>query len=85
MAADVVAILQKGRHPLTAMTVTLSAVRADEHPRRFVRMAIDFQVKGNVPAPAVARAIELSRTRYCSVWHSFRQDIELSTTFTVTP
>ena len=29
------------------------------------------------------RAIQLSREKYCSVWHSMRQDIELEVTFTV--
>jgi putative redox protein len=85
MAADVVAILQKGRHPLDTLTATMTGERAPEHPRRFVRIAIAFQLKGDVPAAAVSRAIELSRTRYCSVWHSFRQDIEFTTTFTISP
>ena len=30
------------------------------------------------------RAIDLSRDKYCSVWHSLRQDIELDVTFKVT-
>jgi uncharacterized OsmC-like protein len=36
-----------------------------------------LHVSGAVPPEAVSRAVELSRERYCSVWHSFRQDIEL--------
>ena len=35
---------------------------------------------GSVPPAAVERAIDLSREKYCSVWHSMRQDIELATT-----
>ena len=38
-----------------------------------------------MPPEAVERAIALSREKYCSVWHSFRQDIELTTTFDVSP
>jgi uncharacterized OsmC-like protein len=31
----------------------------------------------------VERAIELSRTKYCSVWNTLREDVELRTTFVV--
>jgi uncharacterized OsmC-like protein len=31
----------------------------------------------------VQRAIDLSREKYCSVWHSLRQDIDFRTSFDV--
>lgn len=83
MAMDVVDIVKKGRHPLTAFEATLSGDRADEPPRRFLRITLHFVAHGDVPAGVVERAIQLSRDRYCSVWHSMRQDIELVTTFDV--
>ena len=83
MAADIVAILQKGRHPLTAMHTTFSGTRLPEPPKRFTRIALDFKVTGDVPDAAVERAIELSRTRYCSALSSLRDDIAVTTTFTV--
>ena len=85
MAADVVAILQKGRHPLTAVRVSVTGERAAEIPRRFLSFSLHFHVHGSVPAEAVERAIALSREKYCSVWHSLRQDIELTTTFDILP
>ena len=42
-------------------------------------------VTGDVPEEVVQRAIDLSREKYCSVWHSMRQDIELTATFSVSP
>jgi uncharacterized OsmC-like protein len=36
-----------------------------------------------VPPAQIQRAIDLSREKYCSVWHSMRQDIELNVTFEV--
>ena len=81
MAADVVSILQKGRHPLTALRVSLTGDRAADPPRRFVRITLHFHVSGVVPAQAVERAIASSREKYCSVWHSMRQDIEFITLF----
>ena len=85
MAADVVDILRKGRHPLTALRVAFTGTRAEQPPRRFLQIELRFDVRGAVPPDAVERAIALSREKYCSVWHSFRQDITLSTTFHIAP
>jgi putative redox protein len=85
MAADVVDILRKGRHPFTALRVTFTGTRAEQPPRRFLQIELRFDVRGSVPHDAVERAIALSREKYCSVWHSFRQDIVLSTTFHIAP
>jgi putative redox protein len=83
MAADVVDILRKGRHPFTHFHADLTAERAEEPPRRLLKVLIHFAVHGAVPATAVERAIALSREKYCSVWHSLRQDIELATAFDI--
>jgi putative redox protein len=83
MSIDVVHILTRGRHPLRALTSHLHGDRAPTDPHRFTRIALHFAVEGNVPADAVERAIALSHEKYCSVWHSMRQDIEFVTTFEV--
>ena len=80
MATDVAHILTKARHPLSGLRAHLVADRSPEDPHRFVRVTLHIMVEGDVPADAVDRAIALSREKYCSVWHSMRQDI----TFTVT-
>jgi putative redox protein len=85
MSIDVVDILQKGRHPLNAFRSTLTGVRAVHPPRRLLEVSLDFSLQGAVPEAAVERAIALSRDKYCSVWHSLRQDIALSTTFQIHP
>lgn len=83
MAMDVVHVLQKGRHDLQALSVTFDGTRAPEHPRRYTAMHLHFEVTGDVPDAAVTRAIELSRTTYCSVSNSLRPDMEFRTTFRV--
>lgn len=85
MAIDVVDIVRKGRYPLAAFRVTISADRAPDPPRRLLRVNLRFHVHGAVPASSVERAIALSRDKYCSVWHSLRQDIELTTGFELVP
>src|SRR6185369_1327405 len=66
MSADVVDIIRKGRHPLTGFHSALTGERAPEPPRRLVRVLLHFAIHGAVPAPAVERAIALSRDKYCS-------------------
>ena len=83
MAMDVVHVLTKGRHQFSALTVRFEGQRADEPPRRFVSMALEFDIVGHVEPRVVERAIALSREKYCSVWHTLRPDIELATHFRI--
>ena len=85
MSVDVVDIVRKGRHPLNGLRSTLTANRADDPPRRLTSVHLHFHVHGDVPVAAVERAIALSREKYCSVWHSLRQDIDLTTAFDILP
>lgn len=85
MAIDVADIVLKGRHPLASLEARIAGDRREDPPRRFVRFTLTFMVGGAVPEPAIQRAIDLSREKYCSVWHSLREDIELETRFEVTP
>jgi putative redox protein len=83
MAMDVVHILKKGRHDLRGLRATLTGRRAEAEPRRFTAIELHYDITGDAPKDAVARAIELSKEKYCSVWHSMREDIEFDTTFSV--
>ena len=85
MAIDVADIVVKGRHDLSSLDTRITAERREEPPRYFVRCTLHFTVVGEVTVHAVERAIQLSRDKYCSVWHSFRPDTELVTTFEVNP
>jgi len=83
MGMDVVHILRKGRFDLRGLKVTLVAERAQDDPHRITAVTIDFSVAGAVPEAQVQRAIDLSHEKYCSVWHSMRQDIPFTTRFTI--
>jgi putative redox protein len=80
MTTDVAHILTRGRHAFRALRSHLVADRAQEDPHRFVRMTLQIVVEGAVPEDALDRALALSREKYCSVWHSMRQDIEFRAT-----
>jgi len=81
MAADLVHILTRSRVPPSGVRVTFNGQRAEEDPRRFVRIGLRFEVEGAVPPEKIERALALSRETYCSVWHSLRPDIEFETSF----
>lgn len=83
MTMDVAYILTKGRQPFSALRSHLVADRAQDEPHRIVKMHLHVTVEGDLPADAVARALALSHEKYCSVWHSMRQDIVFSTTHEV--
>jgi len=82
MAVDLAHILAKGRHAYRALGAHLEAKRADDDPHRILGVALHFTVEGDVPDDAIERSIALSREKYCSVWHSMRQDIDLIVTWT---
>ena len=64
---DVVTTLKKMRQELTNCETKLSAERADEHPKVFTDIHIEFIVKGHDLDPKkVEKAITLSAEKYCS-------------------
>ena len=63
---DVISILRKMREPVTGYEVHVQGVRAEDHPMVFVEITVEHVVTGHHLRPeAVARAIELSKERYC--------------------
>ena len=63
---DVISILNKKRQEVTEFEVTAHIERAEEHPRVFTKIVIEYKVTGKgIDQQAVERAVELSETRYC--------------------
>jgi putative redox protein len=85
MAIDILHILIKGRHTIDSLTAELGAFRAEQDPKRFTRVNLQFKITSSASREAVQRAIDLSREKYCSIWHSMRQDIELKISFDLAP
>jgi putative redox protein len=83
LAIDMVHILTKCRFDVRSFSARLTGRRADTEPRRFVAIDVRFTLDSDAPPDQIDRAIALSREKYCSVWHSLRQDIELTTSVSV--
>ncbi len=46
-------------------------------------MKLHFDLTGAIEPHIVERAIELSKTKYCSVWNTIRTDVALVTSFEI--
>jgi putative redox protein len=64
---DVIGILKKARQNVRDCRAELVAERADAVPSPFIKITIKFVVTGtNLKEKQVAKAVELSATKYCS-------------------
>jgi putative redox protein len=83
-ATDVASILAKKRQHVTSYTVEVSGERRDEYPRSYTSMKVHHILTGPSISPkAVADAIELSETKYCSVAATLRPTVEIQSSFEI--
>ena len=83
-AMDVISILRKKRQQVSGLSVEAQGSRADQHPRVYTRIEVLYRVRGqHVDPQAVARAIELSVTRYCPVIAMLGKVAEVTTSYEV--
>jgi putative redox protein len=81
---DVVSILQKKREKVTGYKVELRGFRREEYPRAFQRIEMRHIVRGRgVSEKSVARAIELSAEKYCSVAATLRPTAKIVSTYEI--
>jgi putative redox protein len=81
---DVISILKKKRQQVTDYRIEVSGERREEFPKRFTKLMVKHIVRGhNVTEQAVARAIELSETKYCSVAATLRPGVEIVTSYEI--
>lgn len=84
MAIDVVDILAKGRQQVDRCDLEVRGERRKDPPRRFTAVAMEFRLVGtDISRSRAERAVELSRTTYCSVLHTLAPDLELEIGVTI--
>jgi putative redox protein len=84
VAIDVVLILEKGRTPAAKAEVTMEGDRHSPEPRYLTDARMLFDVWGDEINPhKLARAINLSINKYCSVYHSLRDDLKLQAQYRI--
>jgi putative redox protein len=83
-AVDVISILKKKREQVSDYRVEVRGERRAEHPRAYTRLEVRHIVSGrNVSEKAVAQAIELSETKYCSVAATLRPTAEIVSSYEI--
>lgn len=83
-AVDVISILKKKRQDVTDYNVEITGERAEQHPRKFIKFHINHIVRGrSVSEKAVADAIHLSDTTYCSVAATVKPTVEITTSYEI--
>ena len=84
-AMDVVSVLEKKRLDVRGVDVTVNGEQfVDDFPHYYNDIALEYVVTGiDIPDAAVARAIELSETKYCSVKGTLGPQVKVTTSFRV--
>jgi len=81
---DVIAILKKQRQQVTCLEVSAESQRDEAPPWRFRRILIHYRLRGrNLETERVKRAIDLAETKYCSVYATLRDAVEIQSEFEI--
>ncbi len=83
-AMDVLSILKKKQQAVTDFEVRVHTRRADDFPRVWTWVQIEYLVTGTGIDPrAVERAIELSSETYCSVQNMINKAVDVESTYKI--
>ncbi|HEU5439218.1 MAG TPA: OsmC family protein [Ktedonobacterales bacterium] len=81
---DVISVLRKKRQEVTGYEVRVRGERAEDHPMVYTTITVEHIVTGyNVNPEAVARAVELSATKYCGAGAMLGKTAKLTHTFRI--
>jgi putative redox protein len=76
---DVVEILQKQRQDLRELQVTAESIQDDDPPWRFRKIHIHFKAVGKgIDREKLGKAIQISEEKYCSVYVTLKDVIEIT-------
>ena len=83
-AYDVVSILEKKRQAPVDLEVKARAERADEPPRVYTEIEIEYVLRGRgIKAKAVEDAIRLSKEKYCSASIMLGKTARITTSYRI--
>nr|WP_297349106.1 OsmC family protein [uncultured Glaciecola sp.] len=83
-SVDVVEIMRKSRQLMHGCYCELEAERAESAPRKFTKIHAHFVVQGNdINEKNLARAVQLSTEKYCSVMLMLTGNVSITTSFAI--
>jgi putative redox protein len=78
-AMDVISILRKKKQEVTAFEIAVEGDQAGDFPKIYTDITVVYKFWGNnLSEDAVARAIELSESKYCSVNAMMRKSANMN-------
>jgi len=82
---DVISVLQKKRQDVVGLQVNVRGhQREEDYPHYYEDIHVEYVITGHsVTEAAVARAIQLSEEKYCSVKGMFGPQVRVTTSFLV--
>jgi putative redox protein len=83
-SVDVVSILEKARQNIKGCKVEITAKRVDSVPKLFSAIHLHFIIDGNdISEKHIARAVNLSADKYCSVALMLNKSVDISHDFEI--
>jgi len=83
-AYDVMSILEKKRQSVTGLEVSARAERAEEPPRVYTTIEVEYVLRGREIKPkAVEDAIRLSEEKYCSASIMLGKTAQMTTSYRI--
>jgi putative redox protein len=83
-SVDVVEIMRKSRQVMHGCYCELEAERAESAPRKFTKIHAHFVVQGSdISEKQLARAVQLSTEKYCSVMLMLTGNVSITTSFAI--
>jgi putative redox protein len=83
-AYDVIGILEKKRQSVKSLEVSVHAERAEEPPRVFTTIKVEYVLRGrDINPKAVEDAIRLSNEKYCSASVMLEKTARISTSYRI--
>ncbi len=81
---DVLSILTKMKVHLDNISINVSAEQAEDYPKVFTKIHILYQFFGKqINEENVKKAIELSRTKYCSVYAMLIKSVQIDHSYQI--
>ena len=80
---DVTNILNKQRAALESLEVCCTGEQESDPPYKFTHIHLYYMFKGALKPEKVARAIQLSEDKYCSVTNTLKQAVTITSDFEI--
>lgn len=81
---DVIRILQKQRQEVEGLEIELIGHQNDDYPKPFHTIEVKYTATGkNLDPKKLAKAIELSESKYCVVSQTVQRETKVKTTYEV--